>query len=133
MARCGARRWAADTGRAGVTSIEFAILLPVFVLIVFGIIELALMEWTQAALEHATSMAARCAAVNTTTCGTASAVQTYAASQAYGITLPASTFSYSTSPCNHTVSVASPGYGFQFIVPFYGSITVNLTASSCYP
>lgn len=125
------------TDRAGGAAVEFAILLPVFVLIIFGVIELALMEWTHAALQHATEMAARCAAVNTVTCNNAANIEAYAATQAYGLTLKSSTcsgancFTYSNANCKNQVSVTSPGYAFNFTVPLYGKVTVNINASSC--
>lgn len=121
-------RLAAD--RRGATLIEFAVLLPLFVLLVFGIMQLGQVFWTQAALQHAVEMAARCASVNTVTCGTAAQVQSYAATQAYGLAVPVGAFSVTTPACGNQV-VAS--YEFTFPVAALISPALSLTARSCYP
>jgi hypothetical protein len=61
--------------------------------------------------------AARCAAVNTTLCGTTSAIQTYAASQTYGITIASSTFTYTQRSCGYQVSAS---YVFSFTAGITG-------------
>ena len=48
----------------GATALEFAILAPVFFLIIFGIIAFGLLFWTQVGLQHGAEMAARCASIN---------------------------------------------------------------------
>lgn len=117
------------TDRSGATALEFAILLPVFLPLLFGVIQLGQMFWTQAAMQHAVEMAARCATINSTTCGTASQIQTYAATQAYGLTLPTGAFTASAAACGNQV-VAS--YSFPFVTGWFPA-TINLTAQSCYP
>jgi len=115
----------------GATAVETAIVLPVFLLFLFSIIEGGLLFWTQSTLQFAVEAAARCAAVNTTLCGTASAIQTYAASQAYGTTIPSSTFTFTQPSCGYQVSAS---YVFSFIVSeVYPAGTITLTATSCYP
>lgn len=123
---CLPRLWA---DRRGATAVEFAMLLPVFLPLLFGVIQFGQMFWTQTAMQHAVEMAARCATINSTTCGTASATQTYAAAQAYGLTLPTGTFTASTAACGNEV-VAS--YSFPFVTTWFPA-TINLTAQSCYP
>lgn len=116
--------------RSGANALEFAILLPVFLPLMFGIIEFGQMFWTQTALQHAVDMAARCATINSATCGTTSQIGTYAASQAYGLNLPSGTFTASTPSCGNQVSAA---YAFTFLATAWFPVTVNLTARSCYP
>lgn len=122
------RRIARDA--RGVGALEFAVLLPVFVALVFGIMQLGQLYWTQSALQHAVEMAARCASVNATTCGTAAQIQVYAATQAYGLALPATTFTATTPACGNQVA-ASYAYAFPAAALVLPSIT--LTAESCYP
>lgn len=122
--------------RQGVAIIEFALLMPLFVIIVIGIIELGQMLWTQTALQHAVEMAARCASINTTTCGTSATIQTYAVGQTYGMTLPNSTFTATTSTCGNTGktgNLVTASYGFALKIPYVTSQTVTLLAQSCYP
>ena len=121
------RLWA---DRSGASALEFGLLLPVFVPLIFGVIEFGQVFWTQTALQHAVEMAARCATINSTTCGTASLTQTYAATQAYGLTFPAGTFVATTPACGNQVAAT---YSFPFSVTAWFPASINLSAKSCYP
>lgn len=114
----------------GLTLVEFAILLPVFVALVLGVMQLGQLFWTQSALQHAVEMAARCASINTTLCSTTTQVSAYAATQAYGLTLPAATFAATTPACGNEVTAS---YEFTFPMAALVSPTIILTARSCYP
>jgi Flp pilus assembly protein TadG len=116
--------------RRGASAIEFASLAWVFITLVFGVLEVGQLFWTQSALQHAVEMAARCTTVNATTCGSSSAVQSFAASQAYGLSLPAATFTWSTPACGNQVTAS---YVYTFITAFFPTPTITLTAKSCYP
>lgn len=116
--------------RRGTSLIEFSMLLWVFVTLLFGIIELGQIFWTQTALQHAVEMAARCASINTSSCGTATQIQTFAGTQAYGLTLPATTFTATTPTCGNQIVAA---YTYTFLTGFFPSPTINLSAQSCYP
>ena len=114
---------------SGASALEFALTAPVFFLFLFGIIEFGLLFWTQLGLQHGTEMAARCATVNPTLCPGGSAIATYAAQQAFGLTLPSQTFSYATSACGNQVSAS---YLFQF--PEVLNLSPwTLTAQACFP
>jgi Flp pilus assembly protein TadG len=117
--------------KRGASALEFALIAPAFFLFIFGIIEFGLVFWTQVGLQHGAEMAARCASINTKLCLTnnPSTITTYATQQAYGLTLPASTFTYSTAACGNQVSAT---YSFVFVgLPNLGPLT--LTAQSCFP
>ncbi|MEK9279701.1 MULTISPECIES: TadE/TadG family type IV pilus assembly protein [unclassified Bradyrhizobium] len=113
----------------GASALEFALTAPVFFLFIFGIIEFGLLFWTQLGLQHGTEMAARCATVNSTLCPSGSAITNYAAQQAFGLTLPAETFTYSSSTCGNQVSAS---YSFQF-PQILNLSPVMLTARACFP
>jgi Flp pilus assembly protein TadG len=124
-------------GRAkdGVTAIEFALLLPLFVLLLGGIIEFGDALFCQLALQHAVTAAARCATVSasagsTPDCSTAGNVETFAARQAYGLHLAASVFAATSAPGFNCVTARYP-YGFA--LPLLPSFALTLTARSCYP
>lgn len=124
--------------RDGTTAIEMALLLPVFLLFLLGIVELGRALWTQTSLQYAVEAAARCAAVTPSSCGTASAVTAYAASKVYGLSVPSSDFSYSTSgSCGSSSNgkQVSATYTFRTVVgamiPQLASVT--LSAKSCHP
>lgn len=114
----------------GATAIEFAIIFPVFLLVIFGFIQCGLVLWTKFALQHATEEAARCATVNGSTCGTTGEVQTYAVTQAYGLKLASSIFAVTTPACGNQVSA---DYTFPFITTYFGTPSVTLHAVSCFP
>ncbi|MBR0786558.1 pilus assembly protein [Bradyrhizobium iriomotense] len=108
---------------------EFALTAPVFFLFIFGIIEFGLLFWTQLGIQHGSEMAARCATVNSTLCPSSSAITSYAAQQAYGLTLPAETFTFATSACGNEVSA---NYAFTF-PQILNLSPVTLTARACFP
>ena len=115
----------------GTTAVETAIIFPAFFLLLFGIIEGGILFWTQSTLQFAVEAAARCAVVNATTCGTTSAIQNYALSQATGLTVDSSSFSV-TQPqgCAQKVSIS---YAFASVVPQLIPWTITLNAQSCHP
>ena len=115
--------------RSGTSLIEFAVLLPMFLTLVFGMIDVGRLFWAQTALQHAVEMAARCATINATTCGTAANVKTYATTQAYGLTFPTSTFTVTAPTCGNQVT-ASYAFSFSSFLPVS---TMTLAAKSCYP
>lgn len=114
---------------SGTTALEFALTAPVFFLFIFGIIEIGLLLWTQIGIQHGAEMAARCASINSTLCPNPNAVTSYATQQSFGLTLPSSTFTYSTPACGNQVNA---NYTFQFPAIF-GLSPLNLTAQACFP
>jgi Flp pilus assembly protein TadG len=118
----------------GTAAVEFAILMPVFLTFLLGIVEFGRLMWTQAALQFAVEAAARCYAIDTT-CTTASATQTYASQQIFGLTVASSAFLASqgagTSCSGYEVQVSN--YTFSLIVPRLFPWTITLNAQSCHP
>jgi Flp pilus assembly protein TadG len=118
------------TDRSGASALEFGLLLPVFIPVMFGIVQVGQAFWTQTALQHAVEMAARCATINSANCGSTSLTQTYAATQAYGLTFPAGTFVATTAACGNQVTAT---YSFPVTVAAWFAPSINLSARSCYP
>jgi Flp pilus assembly protein TadG len=117
----------------GTTAVETAIVLPAFVLMLFAIIEGGLLFWTQSTLQFAVEAAARCAAlaaVNTAQCGSTSAIQSYAVTQATGITVSSTSFNVSQPSCGYQVSIS---YSYNFILTYLYAGTITLNAQSCHP
>jgi Flp pilus assembly protein TadG len=115
----------------GATALEFAILAPVFFLLIFGIIAFGLLFWTQVGLQHGAEMAARCASINSTLCPNSnpSVITNYAMQQTLGLSLPSSTFSYSTPVCGNQVSAT-----YTFVFPDILNLgPLTLTARACFP
>ena len=114
----------------GSSAIEFALLMPVFVAIMMGIMGSGALMWGQFGLQHGVEMAARCASINAATCGATASIQNYAVQQTYGLNPPPSVFTVSTPSCGYQV-VAS--YTYQFLVTDFGLPAITLSAKSCFP
>jgi Flp pilus assembly protein TadG len=126
----------------GASLVEFAVSVPVFFLLFFGLIQVGLMLWAQLGLQHGVEMAARCATLGDNAgnqnlaiagaCSSAnpSTVKNFAAANSFGLAPPASVFSVNpgTPPCNGNLVTAT--YPFTAITYLY---RITLTASSCYP
>ncbi len=116
----------------GTTAIEFAMLFPVYLLMLFGVIEFGRLLWTQSTLQQAVEAAARCASVDPSVCSNSSTTANYAAAQMYGLNVSAGVFSVASPPpsCGNQVSANLP---FNFIVSSLFPWQLTLTAQSCFP
>ena len=110
----------------GHAAVELALLaIPLF-LFLFTIINAGHVLWLQNALDASVTDAARCAAVNTSKCGTADQIKTYAAGQS-GAGFTSSTFSFSSASCGKQVSAS-----YAVTLPVVGH-SLTLSAQACYP
>jgi Flp pilus assembly protein TadG len=114
----------------GATAVEYALILPVLLLFLLGIMDVGRLAWTQATLKYATAAAARCAAINATACATTAQIQAYGAAHAYAMDLAASDFTVTTLTCGRSVSVST---SFGFVTPWIAPMSVTLAADACYP
>jgi Flp pilus assembly protein TadG len=116
-------------GPGGAAAVEFALVMPAFIALIVGAIFTAQTMYAASSLRYATEAAARCASVNTTTCSSDSATQTYAASKYLGPVSPAPTFVSSSVACGHKVT------GSLTYVLNTGVTTINvpLSAAACFP
>ena len=121
----GRRLW---TDRSGASAVEFGLVVPIFVMLVFGAISLAFLAFAASSLNYAVQDAARCAAVNKTLCPDAASIEDYARSKYYGPSITAM-FTYSTTGCGNTVS--AKGIYSMDLVPQLSKIP--LTAQACHP
>jgi Flp pilus assembly protein TadG len=115
--------------QSGNAMVEFAMILPVFILIVVGGMYLALLGFTIASMHYAVQQGARCASLNSTVCSDNTATATFTTSKFWGTTLAAPTFTASTASCGHKVSgtiTATLNTGFTVL-------SIPVKASSCFP
>jgi Flp pilus assembly protein TadG len=115
-----------DRGNA---MVEFAMILPVFIMIVIGGMYVALIGFTAASMHYAVQAGARCASLNTSVCTNNTTTAAFTKGKFWGTTLATPTFSSSTATCGHVVSgsiTTSLNTGFKVIA-------IPLTASSCFP
>ena len=116
-------------GQSGAAAVEFAFILPAFVMLIVGAIFTAQMMYAASSLRYAAEAAARCASINTGTCSSNSATPTYAASKYTGPASPAPTFVSSSAACGHSVT-GSLTYALNTGVK---TINVPLSAAACFP
>ena len=120
----------AKIGLRGAVALEFALVLPALLLVLLGAMDVGRLLWTQTTLDRAVEAAARCASINTSVCGTNSAVQTYAAGQAFGLVIAAAAFTVTTPSCGVMVTATMP---FVLIIPWIATSNITLGANACYP
>ncbi|MBO0734097.1 MAG: pilus assembly protein [Methylocapsa sp.] len=117
---------------SGVAAVEFALVLPPFLLLFIGMISATIAVFAAASLHYAVEGAARCYSVNSTQCGTAAAAQTYAQSLYNGPNSP--TFSASTPSCGRqisgTLNYALLGAAGTNLPQW---LTIPLSATACFP
>jgi Flp pilus assembly protein TadG len=112
----------------GATAIEFAMILPIFCMLVLGVIDGAQLANSISSMNYAVQEAARCSAVNTTVCTNANTTRAYAASKYAGPAI-GPVFASTTAGCGHTVT-ATATFELNVAVLVYD---IPITASSCYP
>ena len=124
------RPLARDEG--GATAVQFALIATPLFLFLFGIEETARIMWTQSAINMAVEDAARYSSVSgpTGACSAAATVQSYAASRAWGMSLPSGDFTATTAACGCQVTANVP---FTPIVPNLVPYNITLTATTCFP
>ena len=113
-----------------------AIVIPVLSLMIVGAFYAGWMIYTTTMLFYAVESAARCASVNTTTCGGATTaaqianVQAYAVTQAMGVPVTTASFVVTQPSCGWRVQATYP---FLFVMPFRTNFTVTITPQACFP
>lgn len=115
--------------RNGNTTVEFALVGLLFFALIIGVVEIGRVLWTLNALHYGAQQAARCAAVNSTLCGTNGLLQTWAAGIG-GSALPGTAFTLDTgAACGMNVTAS---YTLVLYIP-YMKMNPTLTATACFP
>jgi len=134
----------------GAVAIEFAIVAPLMLALMFGTMELGRLLWFEATTRYAVEEGARCATLGSApsyccaltasyTCGGGNTPADYAASVASGLGLAAANFTLASAACGKQVT--STNVNFQFIVTALPGISligngngqVPVAVSACYP
>ena len=123
------RRWVqqAWADARGTTAVEFAMVSPVFIALIVGLLVLSLCLFLIGSLHYSVEDAARCASVRTTVCKDASTTVAYAQSHYFGPSTP--TFTYATAACGNSVT-ASLKYVAQLGLT---QVTIPFSAAACFP
>ena len=117
-------------GSSGVVALEYAIILPALILLIFGTMDVGRVLWVQVTLDRAVQAAARCASVNTALCSSPAATQTFAVSQSWGMTPQASVFTVTAPACGNQVAAAMP---FTYVIPVLKGSSYTIHSRACYP
>lgn len=119
------------TDSSGATAVEFALLAPAALALMFAVFEGGRLIWTWSSLQYAVQDAARCASVQTATCSDATATENYAASRYFAGTPPAGTFTASLGQaCGNLVRAS---FSYSPSIPFAALPSVTLTTQACNP
>jgi Flp pilus assembly protein TadG len=131
---------------AGATAVEFAMVLPMFLMLVFGGIEFGRVLWARQALQEAAIAGARCMAILQSSCasggaysssGTTSYIQNVASG--WGLSVPTSGISLNNAAsCGGAsgFSQVTLTSTFTSVVPKIVQLAAggtSLTASACFP
>lgn len=124
----GSRLRRLGSDECGGTAIELGLTLPIFGMLLFGAIGASQMLGALNGMHFAVEEAARCAAVNTTTCANASATVSYAQGRYQGPNI-SPTFTTTTAACGKRVN-ATASFALSIAVR---TLSVPLAAQACYP
>ena len=152
MPALGKRRRRTWTGRtaqsreSGTAAIEFALVVPPFLVLMLGIGEYARYEWTAEAVRETAIAGARCIGMTLTNCSSNGTRDTSSAvafiqseAQKWGLTLPAPNIQISTAATCNGVSGFSQvrlTYTFRSVVPTLTNFITTgdvITESACFP
>jgi Flp pilus assembly protein TadG len=142
--KCGNLRFWRD--KSGAHAVEFALVFPLFMLILFGTVEFGRMLWTSHAIHDAAIATARCMGIPQTQCATngvydASQALIYAqaAANKWSLQLDASAITLNhNATCANLPGFSSVTINYTFTTAVPGVITslvggTNLQALSCFP
>lgn len=131
MIGLGLLRWLRCYARnnAGSTAAEFALVLPLFLLLVFGTINMAFALSAIVRLHSVTENAARCLSVNTVGTCTVANIDSYAKARFPIGGVSGLAFVATTPSCGSKVD----GSGRYDVFTGVGKVSIPISASACYP
>lgn len=124
---------------SGSVAIQYAIALPVLLLLVVGVLDTGRLLWTYTTLQRAAEAAARCGAINATVankggtptaCASETDIKNKAVAEAWGLSVPSSAFTVTDATCGKQVSV---NYTYNFLIPWMLSPSTTLKPKACHP
>ena len=126
---CPVRRYLAS--EAGGSSLDMALSLPVYMLMILGIFAIAFTLWVENGIQHAATLAARCAVVDTAECDTQASIQNAAVGWSYGVLSSSNQVQVNlsaTCQSGQSGKLVLIQYNVNFFV-----ISTKVTAESCFP
>ena len=114
---------------SGATAAEFALVVPTFLLLVFGTINVGLAMAAVTQVHFAAQKAARCLSTDVTATCTTGNIDTIAKGYYDGPGMTGLTFTATAPACGNQVT----GTGSYDLVTGFSSTAVTITANACYP
>jgi Flp pilus assembly protein TadG len=116
------------TNQTGASAVEFALIIPVFIVMLMGGFYTAFAAFTVSNMNHAVEAGARCASVNKTVCSSATATVAFTQTRFLALgTTP--TFVASTAACGQKVT----GTVNFLLETGISKLNMPLSAQACYP
>jgi hypothetical protein len=123
----------------GTVAIEFAVVFPLFIMMLLGLVEFGRYLWADNTLRHAVQEGARCAALHC--CEAAGALcetpEEFAALKAVGLEVSAADFLLDTPTCGMRMRAGATGDGMTFTLvagEMLGlTLDMQLRAEACFP
>lgn len=115
--------------KRGTTAVEFALVSPVFIVLVIGILYMCIGLFTVGSLHYAVEEGARCASIKSTVCTDQTTTVAYTNSHYFGPGTSPNFVYNGAAVCGHSVS-ASLNYVMNLGLT---QLTVPITAAACYP
>jgi hypothetical protein len=112
---------------------EFAVLLPIFVLVGFGIVDIQWMTRDAQAIEYITTESARCEAIKAPACANESQTAAFALQLAQNVHLPVTKDQISTPACSALTCSVVVNFPFKPLGVWFPSITINRTGQAAVP
>ena len=124
------RHFLRSLDQRGASTVEFAVIGSAFMMVVIGGMYLSMLGFTASSLHYAAEEGARCGAVQTTRCTSATTSQSASTAAFQNITGSTATFTATpTAACGYQM-VGTVTYALQTGI---GEISVPLSATACYP
>lgn len=118
-------------GTRGVAAIEFVLVFPVFLTLVFGILETSRLMWQQVSLQRGVATAARCGALGTIGCVSDLEIRNKAVSASAMSGLSVSNITVNrAATCGVQVAAARQ---FTFFIKIRGISPITISAQACHP
>jgi hypothetical protein len=124
----------------GTVAIEFAMVFPLFIMMMLGIVEFGRFLWADNTLRHAVQEGARCAALHC--CEVAGATcetpQEFAALRAAGLNVTEDDFLLDSDTCGMRMRAGADGEGMQFTfvageILGLAGVDLRMRAEACFP
>jgi Flp pilus assembly protein TadG len=134
MKLCAFRRSKSPHKQSGQVILEAALMLPVFVLVAFALIDIQWMVSKSASLEYIVTETARCQAIESLACEPPKSPGSYADTLATNVRMDLSKLTMISSSCNPAIScTVVMSYRYKPLGVWFPTITIQRTGTAAMP